>query len=248
MKYFSLGFRANASAFYYDYKNKQEQTFTGTGAIVQNTGAVRIYGVDVDAEVLLAERFTVRGGFSWIHAARYQKLRNASDQSLIQDVTGSQSNGVPGGYLPGYRYNVASCAGTTNPLCVAVPDNPATPWIEGATFNATGLRLIRAPRLTGSLTLSYDQTRTEGKGVDASATLFYSSEVWLDITGPITQPSYAAVNAQVGYRFNENVCLNILGRNINNKAYKASGPTSSAGFNETYAAPREIGVGLGYKF
>ncbi len=129
LKYASHDLSLNASAFYYDYKNKQEQTFSGTSAIVRNTGPARIYGFDFDARANLTSSLNLRGTLSWIPVAKYLDFPNASGQSTTTIPFG------PGGTCA----FGASCGGF-------LPLN----------FNATGFRQIRAPKLTASGTLSYD--------------------------------------------------------------------------------------------
>jgi len=56
---------ANIAAFYYDYKNKQEQIFRGTWLNVIYTGAVRIEGLNFDVTERVTDEFALRGGLSW---------------------------------------------------------------------------------------------------------------------------------------------------------------------------------------
>jgi len=72
----------NLSGFYYDYKNKQEQVFTGTSGFVQNTGPVRIYGFDADATVRLSPDFSLRANATWVPEAEYRDFRNAASFDL----------------------------------------------------------------------------------------------------------------------------------------------------------------------
>jgi hypothetical protein len=73
-------------------------------------------------------------------------------------------------------------------------------------------------------------------------------------TARFQRPTVAGVRACTiaagtwGYSFNENLCVSAFGRNLTNKAHLVSGLTSSAGFNGTYAAPRELGLALGDRF
>ncbi|MBB4633837.1 TonB-dependent receptor [Sphingosinicella soli] len=93
IKYATRNFVFNLSAFYYDYKNKQEQSFFGTTNFTTNTGPVKIYGIDLDANIRLTPELTLTGTFSWLPKAEYQNFPNASGTSTIL---------VPGvGYIPG---------------------------------------------------------------------------------------------------------------------------------------------------
>ncbi|WP_317928886.1 TonB-dependent receptor [Halioxenophilus sp. WMMB6] len=76
-KYAAASLAVNLSAFYYDYKNKQEQGFTGGAVFVQNTGPVEIYGIDADATVQLSNEFILKGGLSWVPVAEYTDFEGA---------------------------------------------------------------------------------------------------------------------------------------------------------------------------
>ncbi|AYJ85255.1 TonB-dependent receptor (plasmid) [Sphingomonas paeninsulae] len=218
VKYATAGLTFNGSFFYYDYRNKQEQTFTGLATIVTNTGPVRIFGFDFDTSAKLADHVTFRGTASWIPVAKYLDFPNASGSSTTRipfDTTMPPFNCAPGG----------GC-GSFEPIV----------------FNASGLRLSRTPKVTASGTLTYD----DGK-FDASGTVSFSSSVFHDITGIIRQPAYAIFTAQAGYKI-DGVRIGIYGRNIGNKAYIVNGLSSSAGFLAGYAPPREVGLSLGFNY
>lgn len=210
----------DAAAFYYDYKNKQEQTFNGLSTIVQNTGPVRIDGLDTDATMKLTDEFTLRYALTWIPTAKYLDFPSASGYSTVR---------VPAGE-PG--------AGSFLPLLT----NAA-----GTGFDATGDRLIRTPTITWSTTLGY-QTHVEGGTVDASATGFYSTQSTSDITGTIRQGGYFTLNGQAGYKWESGWRVGVFGRNLTNKAYIVAGLASADGFLANYAPPREVGLSASYSF
>jgi len=221
LKYATSRLTLNGSAFYYDYKNKQEQTFTGTSTVIQNTGPVRIYGVDLDGNARLSQDFTLRAALTWIPQAKYRDFPGAVGQS---------TQTIP--FPPGGPFAcIGGACGAFLPL----------------SFDATGARLIRTPELTASSTLSYEH-RLNGGTIDASGTVFYSTRVKEELTNTLTQGAYATVNAQVGYRFGDGVRIGLYGRNLTNKAYMVAGLSSSAAFVPTYAPPREIGATLNYAF
>lgn len=128
LKYARHNLSVDASFFYYDYKNKQEQTFSGTSAIVQNTGPVRIYGLDLDARANLTESWSFFGTLSWLPVAKYLDFPAASGQATARIPFGPDGTCAFGGGCGGFP-----------PLI----------------FNATGDRLDRAPKVTANGTLSY---------------------------------------------------------------------------------------------
>lgn len=212
VKYASHNVSANLSGFYYNYKNKQEQTFLGTTTVIKNTGPVLIYGLDFDARAKLSTAWNVSGTLSYIPVAKYRDFPDASGQSTVQ-VAGN------GAFYPG------------------VLNMPK------ATFDASGERLTRAPKLSASATLAY-----ASGPFDASATVSYSSKIYEDITHEIYQTSYANLTAQVGYKIDERFRVGVFGRNLTNKAYISNALTSSAGFSVGYAPPREIGMSFGFNY
>jgi iron complex outermembrane receptor protein len=216
LKYASHDLSLDASVFYYDYKNKQEQTFSGTSAIVQNTGPVRIYGVDLDGRANLTPSLSFFGTLSWIPVAKYLDFPDASGQSTAR---------IPFG--PGGVCAFGSGCGGFLPL----------------TFNASGERLVRAPKVTASGTLSY-----ESGPFDASATVSFSSTVLENITGVIRQSPYATLYAQMGYKIDERLRIGVFGRNLTNKAYIVNALSDVAGFGVGYAPPQEVGLSLSYNF
>jgi iron complex outermembrane receptor protein len=225
LKYATGDLTFNGSFFYYDYKNKQEQTFLGTSTITKNTGPVRIYGFDFDTSARLTPDLQFNGSLSWIPTAKY---RDFPDASGISTILG------PNGYRPGIGNQVAACPVGAPAGCVST---------GRSTFNATGFRLIRAPKVTASGTLSYIRD-----AFDMSATLNYSSAVLHDITGTIRQAPYVLLAAQAGYRFDERLRVGVFGRNLTNKAYIANGLTSGSGFATGWGPPREVGLTIGYTY
>ncbi len=219
-KYATPGLAWNLAAFYYDYQNKQEQTFTGTSNIVKNTGAVEIYGVDADLSAPLSDSLSLRAALSWLPQAEYEDFPDASGNSPQ--------------YIP-FPPNPMACIGL------------GCGGLMPVVFDASGDRLIRAPKLTSSLTLAYEAPLGEGI-LDASATLFYSSEVLLDITGFIQQDAYTSLTAQAGYSFGGGLRLGAYGRNLTDEEYFAAGLVSGSGFVVNYAPPRELGLTLSYAY
>lgn len=89
MKYGSSDFTFNAAAFYYDYKNKQEQAFNGSAVFVQNTGPVTIYGIDLDTSYLLTSALTVRASATWVPKAEYDDFPDAAAFGRGRNANGS---------------------------------------------------------------------------------------------------------------------------------------------------------------
>jgi iron complex outermembrane receptor protein len=231
LKYATRQLTLDGSFFYYDYKDKQEQTFTGTSSVILNAGPVEIYGFDFDANAKLNQEFRLSANLSYIPVARYLDFPNANGQSTVM-IPFSPGMGffncAPGGGCGGFY--------------------PGVGGVVAGTFNATGHRLIRTPTVTANSTLYYEHELASGR-FDASATVDFSSLVYHDITDTIRQPAYATVNAQAGYLFRgPGVRVGAFVRNLTNQVYIVNGLTSASGFGVGYGAPREIGLTANYAF
>jgi len=220
LKFASSDLTANLSGFYYDYKNKQESVNRGAGGqvVVQNTGPVKMYGLDFDANARITREFSVRGGLTWIPKAEYRDF---------PDAVGTSTATVP--FDP------------TQPPFNCAPFGLCGTYIPG-TLVATGTRLLRAPKLSANGTIAFDND-----SFDASATLSYSSAVRNDLFGIQTQSAYALLSAQAGYTF-DGIRVGIYGRNLTNKAFILANLTSLSGFATIYNQPREVGVSVSYSF
>jgi iron complex outermembrane receptor protein len=84
LKYASQNVSFNLSGFYYDYKNKQEQVFTGTSGYVQNTGPIRIYGFDADTTIRVSRNFSLRANATWVPEAEYRDFPNAASFDITR--------------------------------------------------------------------------------------------------------------------------------------------------------------------
>jgi iron complex outermembrane recepter protein len=65
---FDRRLRLNASAFYYDYRNIQVTRFSETGGTLLYNGAgAQVYGIDMDAEAKITDRFSLSAVFEGLH-------------------------------------------------------------------------------------------------------------------------------------------------------------------------------------
>lgn len=100
MKYDAGRYQINVAAYYYDYTDVQVQFFDGLRNIMGNAADAEIYGLDVDAMVLLTSSLELRASFSWLPTAEYKTFENAlafappfgpyGMQELILDVSGDR--------------------------------------------------------------------------------------------------------------------------------------------------------------
>lgn len=95
----------NLAGFYYDYKNLQIQSFTGTAIIPTNAASARIYGLEFDGTAQLTDGLSVRAGLTWMPKADFTDFPNAAGFGLpigpgglspiIGDVSGDRLMRAP---------------------------------------------------------------------------------------------------------------------------------------------------------
>ncbi|MCP3731378.1 TonB-dependent receptor [Sphingomonas sp. MG17] len=66
-QFFDRHLRFNVAGFFYDYKNIQVQRFDAGSQLIYNGARAEMYGVDLDAEVVITRGLSLNGGFSYIH-------------------------------------------------------------------------------------------------------------------------------------------------------------------------------------
>jgi len=97
-KYNLPGLTLNLEGFHYDWTNILVQTFNGTIVNLSNAAAAKIYGLDADGSIRLAEGLTLSGGVSWLPRANYTSFPNAlvylasghTALATLKDLTGAR--------------------------------------------------------------------------------------------------------------------------------------------------------------
>jgi iron complex outermembrane receptor protein len=105
--------RFNVSAFYYDYKDAQVNTVPAPGILdIQNAPRARVYGLDMDGEIVPAEGLTFRAGVSLLNA-KYTDFPDAAfyfpGPPPSYGLIGPLSQSADGNYLsraPKLSFNV----------------------------------------------------------------------------------------------------------------------------------------------
>lgn len=103
----------NGAAFYYDYKDAQVNTVPAPGILdIQNAPSSRVYGLDLDGEIVPTDGLTLKAGLSLLSA----KYRDFPDAAFFQPggapnfgLVGPFSQSAKGNYLsraPKVSYNV----------------------------------------------------------------------------------------------------------------------------------------------
>lgn len=94
------GYSLNIAAYYYDYKDLQIQSFTGTTIIPTNAASARIFGFEFDGTVKITPALVLAGGASWMPKADFRRFTNAAGYraaitagglpGVVADVSGNR--------------------------------------------------------------------------------------------------------------------------------------------------------------
>lgn len=176
------------------------------------------------------------------------KLGNAASATMSGlDIDGSYGLGdnftLRGGasWVPKAEYETF-----TSGLAFALPMTPA--GLQQVVVDASGDRLLKTPEFTGNVSLAYGAATTYGD-VDASVTVFHSGAYDWDLLRRIRTDAYTTVSAQVGLTLQATgVRIGVYGKNLTNEAYAPSVTASGLGDTYNFAAPREVGLRIGYRF
>jgi iron complex outermembrane recepter protein len=115
--------------------------------------------------------------------------------------------------------------------------------------DATGSYLPKAPTMTLNLTPIYN-TELAGGNLNLSATVYYSAKYFFEPTNRIDQPSYTLIDARAAWSPSrkDNIIFSVYGRNLTNKRVISGVFIGPPGDGAYYAAPRNYGGSVSYKF
>ncbi|CAN7442857.1 TonB-dependent receptor [Phenylobacterium sp. LjRoot225] len=218
----SDAFSFSVAVFHDDYKNIQVFVYRpSTGSQYLNAAKAKIDGVDFDSSFKVSPDLTLGLG-AVVLDAKYKRFANAQAfvpyGTLIDGVPLTCADSFPGG----------NCS---------------------VSVDASGARMMRAPKLTLTANVDYEHQLAWGR-IGASANLKYNSGFYFDPVEDIKQGRYTLLNAQLfvepaGLR---GVRLSVYGKNLTNKDYLASVLESTVSDAVSYAAPRQYGVQVEYRF
>ncbi|MGF7150126.1 iron complex outermembrane receptor protein [Sphingomonas zeicaulis] len=116
-------------------------------------------------------------------------------------------------------------------------------------FDASGQRLIRTPRLQANGTISYETDLGNGSTIGGNATVSHTSRMNHDVSGNFVQPAFTLVNANLSWTSaDDHIRATLFGTNIFDEDYIAGVLVSGIATAVTYAQPRSYGVRLEYLF
>jgi len=239
IKSYEVGFKGrlhdfldvNLSAYHYDYKDVQVNSYTCIPAgsptcvnlsILTNAASARINGLDFDATARFTREFTLRTGVSVLDA-KYKDFKGAP--------------------IARPRTNLPPAA------CASVVGLPPTNTGNCNTFiDASGNRMIRAPKFTINVTPTY-RTDFAGGELLLTSTVYHTSPVNFTFDGRISQKAYTTVDGRISWSPHDSgLTLAVYGQNITNVKRIQTVFSTDAGDAVGYAPPDTYGVEATYRF
>lgn len=218
------GLTLSLSAFHYENKNIQvfiyRPSATSIGGYL-NAAKARINGAEFDLSYRLTPDFTLGIGAVYMDA-KYKKFENAQAYAPLGSTLDGQ---------------VVTCAD-------AYPGGNCTISVD-----ASGNRLIRAPKFTLTADAAWEHTADWGK-LGASANLKYNSGFYFNANNSIKQGAYAILNGQIFVEPEAlgGVRLSVYGKNLTNKDYLGSMLESAISSVVSYGSPRQYGMQADFRF
>jgi iron complex outermembrane receptor protein len=155
------GFRGEASAFYYNYKNNQISAFNGTTTVTSNSGGAQVYGLDLSLSYKVPDMpLNLRGSMEYLHA-RYTKYHNAGNSTTTSCADGAGTTDALGNTVTAPSI-ASACSDSVGGNTTVIGD-----W--------TGRRLLRAPDWTATIGADYTIEGVFGGKLVTSLTAQYSS-------------------------------------------------------------------------
>jgi iron complex outermembrane recepter protein len=116
------------------------------------------------------------------------------------------------------------------------------------TVDASGQRMLKDPKFTGSITADYTHATPLGD-LDLSATAYHSSSYDWDLLRRVKTEAYTTLNGQVSLTpSGSNFKFTLYGKNLTNKAYIAAFIGGGESDQAFFSQPREVGLKANYSF
>jgi iron complex outermembrane recepter protein len=255
--------RFNVAGFYYNQSTVQvQQIIAGVQNIYSARGGARIYGLDADLTLQLAENVRLFGGIGWTHA-RYKSFTDAIISIPFPLATSLGVAGAAAFSTTNYSY-VDSVTGATvaNTVCLGtfVPPNITTQAARNGFYRGRlgGNCLLRGDLSGGKLQATPDLTLSLGGNWDIPSSVgtfslggnvYHNAGFLGSADGRVVQPAFTTVNASVGWRdTSEKFSVKLWANNLTDTFYRTQLSATNSGDNGTAASPRTYGVTLGVNF
>lgn len=221
----SRSVRVNATAYHYIYNDYQAFALIGGVPQVGNSDA-NATGLEVETFFQPTEHFNINLGGTW-ERTHVDTVQTAGSQFL--------SVLVPGSSVPQY----------------CTDQNDGTYFCNYPAKSVTGAQFPNAPRFSLNYVFRYNVDAFGGNVVAQVDGVWYDKQ-FLEVTNGQSsiQPAYNVTNASLSWTSeNERLSIQVFGRNVFNKAYRAYalnlGPL---GTTSVYAKPATYGVSATVKW
>ncbi|NQZ59482.1 MAG: TonB-dependent receptor [Lentisphaeraceae bacterium] len=115
---------------------------------------------------------------------------------------------------------------------------------ETGDTNFTGNEFDRAPKVSGSLGVSYSHS----SGIFAGIECLYRGDIYEASDNVDTNEAYVVVDAKIGYQYNDKYSIYDYGKNILDEEYYTSFDSEGGPGDQEIGLPQSFGVVLDYKF
>jgi iron complex outermembrane receptor protein len=225
--------RFNAAAFYYDYKNIQVGLITGSGiSTVQNAAGAKVKGLEFDMQASATENLNLRLAVNFLDS----KYNYPNAQVFIPKVSADPCPTPP----PSINMDQARAIAAMTP----VGGNCSY------SLDATGQRIVFAPKVTGNAGFDYNIPMANGSRVVLSGSAYYTSSYDVVPGGIFGRVgSYWMLSAAATYYSEDDrYFVRLWGDNLANEKYSRYISNQALGVQEVSARPISYGVSVGFRF
>jgi len=223
---FDRRLRLNIAVFRNDWTNLQVTSGIAPSVnITNNAAAARVTGFDIDALAKPLDGLTLTASATFLPKAQYTEYKNANP---------------PAGIL------LANLTASGDPRLKPANLNP----LGTATYDASGKRLISAPKASIILTAQKDFELSGGGQIFARTEYQYTSITDFAVTNDalVQRPAYSLFNGQIGYKPPGGKWrAEIWGRNLTDEQY-VNYINAGSQITAAVGTPRTFGVLLDYSF
>ena len=240
----------NLAAFYNKYKGLQEQRQVPQGvttlSIIENSGKARAYGAEMDIQFRPTPALRLGATLAYLNAkyTEYNQVPAPFGTSILvtdaTQLTPTIVNGVtiaPIGqrrvFAPGYNCSLISGTGGAGQPAAAFG------------CDISGNSIPHSPKLTGSLTGSYEIGLGGDMSLTPYAALTYSSEFFGQPFNSILerQKAFTKLDLRLTLAFNDDIELQAFVNNVTDKATATRFVWGGGGaLQASYAPPRQWGL------
>jgi iron complex outermembrane receptor protein len=127
-------------------------------------------------------------------------------------------------------------------------NNTAIPYLGTFNVDATGFRVERTPRFSGSIAANYGFDLADGR-LELNGNLFYTGSYFFDPAHQLRQPSYSLLNLKATWTDpSDHFDFSIFGKNVLNEKYFVSNFVDPSAARARYGEPATFGGSITYRY